>query len=140
MPNVSARNGRAIRACATPVGARLRRSPILSCSPPPMRRATLMGPSSSPTMRWTSPETASARYRSREPRKPMPSQMSWKYLTSIALFLAFAVGAATAQTVGPPAGYAINQEYTVKSPDGGTTIEQYKKTSPDDDLTCSFGP
>jgi hypothetical protein len=68
----------------------------------------------------------------------MPSQMNWKYLTPIGLFLAFAIGAAAAQTAGPPAGYAIDQEYTSKSPDGGTTIEQYKKTSPDGDLTWQF--
>jgi hypothetical protein len=67
----------------------------------------------------------------------MPSQM-WKYLTPIGLFLAFAIGATAAQTAGPPAGYAIDQEYTSKSPDGGTTIEQYKKTSPDGDLTWQF--
>ncbi len=68
----------------------------------------------------------------------MPSQTSWKYLTLIGLFFAFAIGAATAQTAGPSAGYTINPEYTVKSPDSGTTIEQYKKTSPDGDLTWQF--
>lgn len=57
---------------------------------------------------------------------------------SIGFIFAFAIGAAAAQTAGPPAGFEIDQEYTAKSPDGATTIEQYKKTSPDGDLTWQF--
>ena len=34
-------------------------------------------------------------------------------------------GTAAAQPAGPPAGYAINPEYTEKSPDGAIAIEQY---------------
>ena len=35
------------------------------------------------------------------------------------------IGTAAAQPAGPPAGYAINPEYTEKSPDGAIAIEQY---------------
>lgn len=47
----------------------------------------------------------------------------------IGLFVACSVGvgsAAAAQTAGPPAGYKIDEEFTQKSPDGATTIEQYQ--------------
>jgi 3-oxoacyl-[acyl-carrier protein] reductase len=55
-PRASARNGRAIKACATRAGARRRRSPISSSSRCRMRRVISMGPSLLPIMRWTSPE------------------------------------------------------------------------------------
>jgi len=41
-------------------------------------------------------------------------------------------GVAAAQPVGPPAGYAINEEFTQKSPDGAVTIEQYVNKATDD--------
>jgi hypothetical protein len=36
------------------------------------------------------------------------------------------MNAATAEPAGPPAGYTIDPEFTVKSPDGAITIEQYQ--------------
>ena len=39
---------------------------------------------------------------------------------------------AAAPPVEPPAGYTIDEEYTVKSPDGATTIEQYVNKGDDD--------
>jgi hypothetical protein len=57
---------------------------------------------------------------------------------SMGVFLACAIGTALAQTAGPPADYEINVDYTTTSPDGATTIEQYKKTDPDGDLTWQF--
>lgn len=45
---------------------------------------------------------------------------------------AWAIGAAAAQPAGPPAGYEIEPEHTVKSPDGSVTIEQYVNKATDD--------
>src|SRR3954453_434843 len=42
------------------------------------------------------------------------------------------VAAALAQPSAPPAGYAIDEEFTRKSPDGATTIEQYLNKDTDD--------
>ena len=39
---------------------------------------------------------------------------------------------AAAPPAAPPAGYTIDEEYTVKSPDGATTIEQYVNKGDDD--------
>jgi hypothetical protein len=47
-------------------------------------------------------------------------------------------GVARSQPAGPPAGYKIDSEYTVTSPDGTTTIEQYSKTNADGDYTWQF--
>jgi hypothetical protein len=48
----------------------------------------------------------------------------------IGLFIACNIGAgsvaAAAEPAAPPAGYKIDAEYTQKSPDGATTIEQYQ--------------
>ena len=48
----------------------------------------------------------------------------------IGLFVACSIGvrgaAAAAQPAGPPEGYKIDEEFTQKSPDGATTIEQYQ--------------
>ena len=41
-------------------------------------------------------------------------------------------GMAAAQPAGPPAGYTIDPEFTQKSPDGTTTIEQYLNKDTDD--------
>ena len=40
--------------------------------------------------------------------------------------------AAAAPPAAPPAGYKIDEEYTQKSPDGATTIEQYLNKDTDD--------
>ncbi len=65
--------------------------------------------------------------------------MNWKLSTaSVGLVLACAVGTTMAQPPGPPADYKIDAEYTATSPDGTTTIEQYKRTDSDGDLTWQF--
>jgi hypothetical protein len=65
--------------------------------------------------------------------------MNPKSLVALAGFLlACAIGAAVGQPTGPPAGYQINTDYTAKSPDGTTTIEQYAKTTADGDYTWQF--
>jgi hypothetical protein len=65
--------------------------------------------------------------------------MNRKYSASlIGLFVACAIVAALGQPAGPTADYEIDADYTTKSPDGATTIEQYKKTAPDGDLTWQF--
>ncbi len=55
----------------------------------------------------------------------MLGRTSW-----IGLFVACSIGVcgagAVAQPTAPPAGYKIEEEYTQKSPDGATTIEQYQ--------------
>lgn len=45
---------------------------------------------------------------------------------------ACSIGAAAAQKAAPPAGYEINEEYTVKSADGAVTVEQYVNKKTDD--------
>ena len=54
----------------------------------------------------------------------------------IGLFVACSIdicsGVAAAQPAAPPAGYKIEEEYTRKSPDGATTIEQYLNKDTDD--------
>jgi hypothetical protein len=57
---------------------------------------------------------------------------------SAGLFLACAISTAIGQPAGPPADYEIDAEYTIKSPDGATTIEQYQKTNSDGDMTWQF--
>jgi len=57
---------------------------------------------------------------------------------SIAVYLAWAVGAAGAQTAGPTADYTLHPEQTTRSPDGTTTIEQYAKTDADGDYSWQF--
>jgi len=57
----------------------------------------------------------------------------------IGLFIACNIGArsvaAAAEPAAPPPGYKIDAEYTRKSPDGATTIEQYQNK---DDWTWQF--
>jgi hypothetical protein len=61
------------------------------------------------------------------------------YLASaLVLLFACAVGAAGAETVGPPADYKIDPEHTSTSPDGATMIEQYAKTDADGNYTWQF--
>src|SRR5213595_2240409 len=54
----------------------------------------------------------------------------------IGLFVACSIGdcsgAAATQPAAPPAGYEIDDQYTQKSPDGATTIEQYLNKDTDD--------
>jgi hypothetical protein len=61
----------------------------------------------------------------------MKGRTSW-----IGLFVACSIsvcsGAATAQPAAPPASYKIDEEYTQKSPDGTTAIEQYLNKDTDD--------
>lgn len=47
-------------------------------------------------------------------------------------------GAAQSQPAGPSAGYKIDAQHTVTSPDGATTVEQYSKTNADGDYTWQF--
>jgi hypothetical protein len=65
--------------------------------------------------------------------------MNYKFSASLAgLLLVWTIGSAPAEMAGPPADYEIDADYTITSPDGATTIEQYKKTNPDGDLTWQF--
>jgi hypothetical protein len=52
--------------------------------------------------------------------------------------LACATGASAAPPAGPPAGFAIEADYSEKSPDGATTVEQYKKPAPDESYNWQF--
>ena len=67
----------------------------------------------------------------------MKTRISW-----ISLFVACSIGvcsgAAAAQPTAPPAGYKIDEEYTQKSSDGATTIEQYLNKDTDDDWKWQF--
>ncbi len=59
--------------------------------------------------------------------------------TCFALFLLFATAAgAAAAPSGPPAGFTIEADYSEKSPDGATTVEQYKKAAPDESYNWQF--
>jgi len=60
------------------------------------------------------------------------------WASSVGLFVACAVGAAAARTVGPPADYKIDPDHTATSPDGTTTIEQYAKIGADGSYTWQF--
>jgi hypothetical protein len=57
------------------------------------------------------------------------------FALSIGLLLAYA---APAMSAGPAAEYKIKEEYTSKSPDGATTIEQYVRTDKGDDWIWQF--
>src|SRR5262249_4603363 len=66
-------------------------------------------------------------------------QMKRGYFASaIALSLSCAIGTAAAQTVGPPADYKVEAEYTSTSPDGTTTIQQFAKTAADGSYRWQF--
>ena len=65
--------------------------------------------------------------------------MNRKFLSlSACLFLVCTISSAPAQTAGPTADYEIDSDHTTVSPDGTTTIEQYKKTNSDGELTWQF--
>lgn len=65
--------------------------------------------------------------------------MPWKYLaSSIGLLVLCAAGAVAAEPAGPPAGYELKPEFTEKSPDGATVIEQYGKDDPDNGYSWQF--
>ena len=57
------------------------------------------------------------------------------FALSIGLLLACA---APAMSAGPVAEFKIKDEYTTKSPDGATTIEQYVRTDKGDDWIWQF--
>lgn len=56
----------------------------------------------------------------------------------VGLIVVGLVAAAKAQSAGPPADYKIHPDYSVTSPDGTTTIEQYAKTDAEGDSTWQF--
>jgi hypothetical protein len=56
----------------------------------------------------------------------------------IGVFIACGVVATSARAAGPSADYKLDPEWTRKSSDGATTIEQYKKTNADGDLFWQF--
>ena len=62
--------------------------------------------------------------------------------TWIGMVLACCIGicnaAAAALPTAPPAGYTIEEKWTQKSPDGGTTIEQYVNKDDDEDWKWQF--
>jgi hypothetical protein len=60
------------------------------------------------------------------------------FALSIGLLLANAAPAMSVQPAGPAAEYKIKEEYTSKSPDGATTIEQYVRTDKGDDWIWQF--
>jgi hypothetical protein len=60
------------------------------------------------------------------------------FALSIGMLLACAAPAMSAQPTGPAAEYKIKEEYTSKSPDGATTIEQYVSTDKGDDWIWQF--
>jgi len=65
--------------------------------------------------------------------------MSWKRLaSSIGILLACGVHTVAGEPAGPPADYKIQTDYTSRSPDGTTTIEQYAKTDADGNYTWQF--
>jgi len=57
---------------------------------------------------------------------------------SIGMLLALAAPATSAQPAGPTSEYKINDEYTSKSPDGATMIEQYFKIDKDGNYIWQF--
>jgi hypothetical protein len=57
---------------------------------------------------------------------------------SIGVPLACAAPAMSAQPAGPTAEYKLEEKYTVKSPDGATTVEEYFKTDKDDNYFWQF--
>jgi len=57
---------------------------------------------------------------------------------SLALLVACAIGAAPARAAGPAADYKIDDEYTKKSADGKTIIEQYHKEDSKGDWHWQF--
>jgi hypothetical protein len=63
---------------------------------------------------------------------------TFSFALSIGLLLAYAAPALSAQPAGPAAEFKIKDEYTSKSPDGATTIEQYVRTDKGDDWIWQF--
>ena len=57
---------------------------------------------------------------------------------SIGVLLACAAPAMSAQPAGPTAEYKLEEKYTVKSPDGATTVEEYFKTDKDENYFWQF--
>jgi hypothetical protein len=65
-------------------------------------------------------------------RTKEPTEMKLK-ASLIGVFIACGAVATSAHAAGPSADYRLDPQWTRKSPDGATTIEQYKKTNADDD-------
>src|SRR5277367_3050598 len=61
----------------------------------------------------------------------MPGRKFWIGLL-VACGIGVFGGTAAAQQAAPPAGYKIDEEYTQKSLDGATTIEQYLNKDTED--------
>jgi hypothetical protein len=61
----------------------------------------------------------------------MKRRASWIGLL-VACSIGVCSGAAAAPPAAPPAGYAIEEKYTQKSPDGAIAIEQYRNADTDD--------
>ena len=57
---------------------------------------------------------------------------------SIGALLACEAPAMSAQPAGPTAEYKLEEKYTVKSPDGATTVEEYFKTDKDENYFWQF--
>jgi hypothetical protein len=57
---------------------------------------------------------------------------------AFALVIVCALDAVAGQPVGPPGDYQLDPEYTVKSPDGATAVEQYATTNADGNYAWQF--
>src|ERR1700744_1995324 len=72
-------------------------------------------------------------------RWPMkPISKTFPFALSIALLLPWPAPAMSAQPAGPAPEFKVKDEYTSKSPDGATTVEQYFKTDKDDNWIWQF--
>jgi hypothetical protein len=61
-----------------------------------------------------------------------------RFASLIGVFLLAAASPAAAQPLAPPEGYTLDPEFTEKSPDGATTLEQYAKNDPDNGYSWQF--
>lgn len=59
-------------------------------------------------------------------------------LLAAGIFLLLSCAAAVSAPAAPPAGYKLDPDHSVTSPDGATTIEQYAKIDADGDYTWQF--
>jgi hypothetical protein len=74
----------------------------------------------------------------RSENRSSPGMKFIRVASPSALLLACALDAAAAPPSGPPAGYHLDPEFTVKSPDGATTVEQYVTTDADGNYSWQF--
>src|SRR5262245_51648660 len=70
-------------------------------------------------------------------RTKEPFEMKPK-VSLIGVFIACVVVVTSACAAGASADYQLDPQWTRKSPDGATTIEQYKKVNADDDWFWQF--